>query len=332
MFTDGLQLVAGSAESLADRLAGVSLVMLAAALALHVAKLVARARAWHNIVHEAYPAEPVRYRHMLGAYLSGIGLNAVLPARPGEVLKLALVKRKAPETRYQGLASTLLTESVFDTVTGAAALALGVVVGWTTLGSSLEPLLRPIARHSWPVAVAGFTAAVVIALARHPLTRKLRGLTAGAARGFAVFGHPRRYLGTVVSWQLTALVLRVASVYCFLAAFRLQASTQTILLVIAVQSVAGLIPLTPNGAGTQQALLVLALGTGATSSSIVRFGAGAQLVTVAGDIALALLSFSLMTGSLRWRGLLAGKADARSSGGTSGEPDQAVAKSLPSAA
>jgi hypothetical protein len=69
-----------------------------------------------------------------------------------------------------------------------------------------------------------------------------------------------------------------------------------------------MVPLTPNGAGTQQALLVVALGATAGASSIVGFGAGAQLATVAAEVVLAVVSLVLMTGSLRWRRLVAAPA------------------------
>ena len=120
-----------------------------------------------------------------------------------------------------------------------------------------------------------------------------------------ILGQPRRYLRTVVSWQLAALGLRLASILCFLAAFHLPATLGTALVVLCVQSVANMVPLTPNGAGTQQALLVVALGASAGASSIVGFGAGAQLATVAAEVVLALVSLVLMTGSLRWRRLIA---------------------------
>ena len=126
-----VQLLGSSAESLAGRLAGVSFALLGAALALHLGKVALRARAWHNITRTAYPGEGLRYRHSLGAYVCGTGVNAVLPARPGELLKLALLGRKAPGTTFQGLASTLLTESVFDTVAGRYRARGRVAVGWT---------------------------------------------------------------------------------------------------------------------------------------------------------------------------------------------------------
>lgn len=227
MFTDGLQVIGDTAELVAGRLAGVSLLLLCAGLVLHVLKLGARARAWHHIVSDAYPEERVRYRHSLGAYFAGIGVNAVVPVRSGELLKIALVKRQAPGTRYRGLASTLVTESVFDSAAGAIGLTAGLVVGWTTFGGSLGSTLAPLTGNAWPFVAAALAIVTVgVLVTRRPLARTLRRIAGEAGRGFAVLRSPGRYLRLVVSWQLAALALRLASIYCFLAAFHVPATLQ----------------------------------------------------------------------------------------------------------
>jgi hypothetical protein len=289
-------LLVDAAQTVAHRLAGVSFGLLAIALALHFVKLVARSRAWHNIAQAAFPEERLRFRHSFGAYLCGVGTNAVVPARSGEVLKLKLVHSKAPETRYQGLTSTLLTESVFDVVTVAAVLIAGLALGLPFFGSSVPTPLALVAGH--PLLASG--AVLTLALAGALLWRKLPRIAGGCSRGFRILRQPGRYLTTVVSWQFAALGLRVATIVCFLAAFHLPATPQTALLVLGIQSAADLIPLTPNGAGTQQALLAVALGGTAAG-----FGAGMQVATCALEVALALVALPLMTGSLSWRRAIA---------------------------
>jgi hypothetical protein len=293
--TDLIEDVADAAQSLAGRLAGVSVVLLAAALAIHVARIVARSRAWHNIAQAAYPGERLHFRHSLGAYLCGTGTNAVLPARSGEVMKLRVVHRKAQGTRYQGLASTVLTESVFDVVVGSILLVLAFFFGWRVFGHSLPAPVALTAHH--PLLAAA--AVLALALGGALVWRRLRRVVAGGACGFAILRQPHRYLTTVVSWQLVGLGLRLASIACFLAAFHLPASPQTALLVLGVQTAADLIPLTPNGAGTQQALLAAALG-----ATALGFGAGMQLATASVEVLLGLVSLALLTGSLSLRALV----------------------------
>ncbi len=296
--------ILASAAAVADRLGSASLDLLAVAVLLHVARIVARARAWHTIVSTAYPGSGLRYRHSLGAYLCGIGLSSVAPARPGELLKVALVKREAPDARYEGLLSTLVTESAFDVVIGALAIGAAAVLGWASLASSLLSPLDIATAHPWSAFGATASAAAILLLAWRRLGPRARSTAREAARGLAAFGDPGRYLRNVVSWQLAALGLRLASIACFLAAFHLPATMQTAVIVLAVQCAANVLPVTPNGAGTQQALLVVALGSRFAAPQVVGFGAGAQLATTVADVLLGAAALLLLTGSLRWRRVL----------------------------
>ena len=66
---------------------------------------------------------------MLGAYLAGVGLNAITPARSGDVLKLYLVKHRVEGSTYPTLAATLVVETLFDAAVGIALLAWAVYLG-----------------------------------------------------------------------------------------------------------------------------------------------------------------------------------------------------------
>jgi hypothetical protein len=288
---DILAYAGGLAAQLVDRLAGASFALVAAALGLHFAKLLCRTRAWQNIVSSAYPEAGLEYRHTLGAYLSGIGLNSIAPARPGEILKLALVHRKAPETRYEGLLSTLVTESAFDILTAVVALGAALSLGWATF---------PLPSHPWVIAVGAVAAIAVILVARRWIGPRARE----AARGLAAFGNPRLYLLSVVSWQAAALALRLGSLACWLAAFHLPVTAKIAVVILAVQYAASVLPLTPNGAGTQQALLAVALGSSFAASHVIGFSAGAQLATTVADVVLGSAALLLLTGTLRWRRVL----------------------------
>src|ERR1700759_1749534 len=94
------------------------------ALACHVIKLLWRAGAWRAIVDAAYPEARLKYRSALGAYLAGVGVNSVVPARGGDVVKLYLVKSRLPDASYATLAPTLVVETLFDAFTA------GIVIIW----------------------------------------------------------------------------------------------------------------------------------------------------------------------------------------------------------
>ncbi len=64
-----------------DHLAAVHWEFLALALALHLARLVLRAIAWRAILTAAYPDERPKFRSVFGAYVAGVGVNSIAPAR-----------------------------------------------------------------------------------------------------------------------------------------------------------------------------------------------------------------------------------------------------------
>lgn len=81
-------------EAFFDQLASVRWTPLGLAVLCHLAKILARTRAWRNILAASYPDTRVRWRDVLAAYVAGTGLNALVPARGGDALKLFLVHRR----------------------------------------------------------------------------------------------------------------------------------------------------------------------------------------------------------------------------------------------
>ena len=286
-------------EMLVGKLAEVSLIPLAVALALHLGKLGVRARAWHNIVCAAYPTDRPRFRHALGAFLAGTGVGACVPARAGQLVRLRLVRSRISGSSLPGLVSTLIAESIFDAAL-TALIAIAVLIAAGPGAASGASFPGPLGQH--PL-IAGLAAlAVTVAACGLALQRRarIRSLLCDARIGLAVLAHPAGYLCGVASWQALGCALRVASTYWFLVAFHVPASLHTALLVIAAQLVAGALPLTPGGAGSQQAILVAALSP-TTASTVLGFGIGTQVTTLLADLVVGGASLILMTGSLRWR-------------------------------
>src|SRR6266545_3956778 len=80
----------------------------------HLCKLVAVSRAWRNILRAAYPGQRIRWRQIFGAYVAGTGVNALIPARGGDVVRLFLAKRRIEGSTYTTLVSTSLLQTLFD--------------------------------------------------------------------------------------------------------------------------------------------------------------------------------------------------------------------------
>ena len=57
-------------------------------------------RAWRNTIAAAYPEEEVRWRSIYAAYLAGVGVNAIIPARAGDAVRLYLAHRAVPASTY----------------------------------------------------------------------------------------------------------------------------------------------------------------------------------------------------------------------------------------
>ena len=50
-------------------------------------------RAWRNVLAAAYPDERVRWLSIYAAYAAGVGVNAIFPARAGDVVRLTMAHR-----------------------------------------------------------------------------------------------------------------------------------------------------------------------------------------------------------------------------------------------
>jgi len=299
-----------AARTFFEHLAAVEWAAVGVALLCHLARLVARAFAWRTIIAAAYPQERVRLARVFGSYAAGVGVNSIAPARGGDVLKLVLVKHGLAGSTYTTLAPTLLVETLFDGVLGAALLAWALTQG-VLPGLDVLPHL-PTIDWSWPIdhpkpaLVIGAVWGAVIVLLAVIWARKVRDFRERVRQGFAVLSTPRRYLTGVVSWQALSWAFRAASVWAFLDAFDVPATARNVALVMAVQSISTLLPFTPGGVGTQQGFLVYVFrDTSISTTALVSFSVGMHIATTAFNVALGLLAMLLMTRTLRWKRLVA---------------------------
>ena len=80
-------------EAFWDYLASVQPLPLAIAICCHIAKTMCTSRAWRNVLAAAYPETRVRWLPIYGAYIAGVGVNAIFPARAGDVVRLTMAHR-----------------------------------------------------------------------------------------------------------------------------------------------------------------------------------------------------------------------------------------------
>jgi uncharacterized membrane protein YbhN (UPF0104 family) len=294
------------------------------ALGCHVAKMAARARSWQNIIAASYPDAVVRWRSVFGGYVAGVGVNAVLPARGGDLLKLYIVKHRVAGATYPTLGATLVVETLFDFVVASAliawALSLGVLPGLDVIPRMPSVDWFWLLRH--PRAAVAVMIGLVVASFLFGVwaSRHIAAFRRRVALGFAVLSPPSRYLRAVVPWQTLDWLFRLATVYFFLVAFGVAANVHNALLVQVTQSLATILPLTPAGIGTEQALLVYVFRGTAPLSAVLSFSVGMKLVLIVANVAIGFAAIALMLRTLRWRRMVDSDPEGRTEPSTEGAP------------
>ncbi len=304
---DSIRSFIDAVQAFGERLAAVHWGFLALAVAFSVGNLALRSRAWQQILRAALPAERIRYRTAFGAYCAGVGVNAVIPARVGDLVKMFLMKRSTREARYPTLVGSLVAETLFDFVVASAlliwALSAGVLPGLRLPDIPAFDLSWAF-RNWWLVAVivAGLAVAAFVA------GRRVRAFWRQFGQGLAIVRTPSRYLARVVPWQALGWVCRVAGAAMFLAAFSVPAGLENAVIVQVAGSLGALFPATPGGLGPTQALLVVMLAGEAGRTDILAFSAGMELTLIVVNATLALVCIALMLRHFRIRRAI---ADAR---------------------
>ena len=263
----------------------VHLQLLAIAVGFLLANLLLRATAWRTILQAAYRGGRVRWRTIAAAYVSAAGVNALIPARAGDVTKVYLAHRGMPGAAYTTITSSLVCETLLDMAIGPilliAALATGRLPSLGALGhlSAFESSF--MAAHASWVAIVLAIALIALGVFFGWVERHVTSFWARVADGFAIVRTPRRWVVRVLVPQLCGWGCRAAAMYFFLAAFSIPASGLDALLALSAGSVSTLLPLTPGGIGTQQALLGYMFRRQAPAAAVLSFSVGMQLtVTV----------------------------------------------------
>jgi uncharacterized membrane protein YbhN (UPF0104 family) len=280
---------------------------LAIGVLCQLAKLVAVSRAWTNIIRAAYPDRPVRWRQMFGAYVAGTGINAVIPARGGDVVRLFLAKRRIDGSTYTTLVSTSLLQTLFDlAVAGCVvvwALTQHVLPGINVLKSPRLPGLD----YGWAFRhpTAGLILVGLLLLFGTALVawvaERVEEFKAKVAQGFAAFQDRSYYLRRVVFWQAVDWSLRLTTVFFFLKAFGIPATLHNALLVQVTQSLATILPVSPAGIGTEQALLVYVFRNVTSKSVALSFSVGMRVTLIVVNALVGFTAILLMTGTLHIR-------------------------------
>ena len=276
-------------------------------ISFHVLRLLAVSRAWQNIIAAAYPGKEIRWRSIVAAVFAGVGINAILPARGGEVVRIFLAKRSVEGSSYATVTSTVLLLGVFDlTLAGSLVIWAGVaglLPGLDKLGPSFD--------FGWAVdnprgAVIGVLVVLLILLAVLLwFAEQIGDFKQHIAQGFTALRDFRFYLRRVALWQAVDWTCRLVAVFFFLSAFGLPATLHNALLVQVSAGLASLVPISPGGIGTEQAFLLYLFSGQVSNSALLAFSVGMRLTLMAVNAVLGFAAIFLTLKTVDWRAHMA---------------------------
>ncbi len=114
-------------DAFLDQLTSVDPLPAFLAVLAHIAKLACTSMAWRNVLAAAYPDRAVRWLSIYAAYLAGVGVNAIVPVRAGDAVRIVLAHRAIPDSTYTTIVSSTLVLSIFDIAAASALLVWAVV-------------------------------------------------------------------------------------------------------------------------------------------------------------------------------------------------------------
>ncbi len=267
----GAVVVAGLAASIAaiwwrgpnwgtvyDAFAFVSWRWVIAGVVLNLLSVLARSLSWRMTINQALPEPHPRFGQVFSAF--GIGLlgNAVLPARAGELARVAVLRRHVPHGK--GTSATLVGTVFAHRVLDLFPVAFLVV--WVLLTAKIP---------QWAVTsliVFGLVGVVLLAVgllsARTGGGRVLDGmgnvrdLITMARQGLAVLRRPMPALGAALL-QCLGWLAQLFAVYAVMEAFSLGVPLPAAGLVLVLMNVATIFPFWPGNVGLLQAAVALPL-------------------------------------------------------------------------
>ena len=272
-------------EQFFSDLAAVHWGALALGLVFFGLNLTLRSRAFFHSLRAAYPAVPIKWRRIWGAYFAAVGFNNVVPARGGDIIKLFLARSSIPGSSYPTVGAAFFVESIFDACAGVLVLIYAFTQGVFPKPPDFSKLssfdISYLAEHFRFTLFLMTALAVVGLFAFALLSVRVRAFWARVRQGVTILSDRPRYLREVAAWQAAAWMCRFAAFWFLLEAFRVGGSVQNVLLVFAVNQVAGAVPFTPGGAGVQQALLVKVFAVSAPTAIVAAYSVGQQIAIAA---------------------------------------------------
>jgi glycosyltransferase 2 family protein len=231
------------------------------AVGINLASIVARSISWRLTIGQALPEPHPRYTQVFSAFCVGLLGNAVLPARAGELARVAVLRRHMPE-HASGTSATLVgtvfAHRLFDLP------AVAVLVVYVLFTAKIPQWAVTSLEIFGLVGIA--LVAVAMLSARHRDHRlpsledagTVTRLVGMARQGLGVLRAPLAATGALF-FQLVGWVLQLFAVWTVMEAFDLDAPLPAAGLVLLLMNIAILFPLWPGNVGLLQAAVAVPL-------------------------------------------------------------------------
>ncbi len=296
-----------AADEFFDRIGDVGWPALALALAFYLAHLLARTRAWQNVLRAAYPKAEVSYAKITASYLAGAGLNSFIPIRIGDAVKIFLAKKSVRGSSYPAITSSFFVQSVFDTTAGILVFGFALTQGLLPAAPEIPDLpafeISFWAEHPDLLVFFLTALAIVIVALFAVLARRAELFWEKVKQGVVILTDVPRYLREVALWQGVGWAMRFFAFWFFLEAFHIGGSFENVMVVMSVQAVSTLLPFTPGGVGAQQALLVATLA-GPGPIAVLTYSVGQQIAIAVWAAILGFLALGFVFRTTDWRSLI----------------------------
>jgi uncharacterized protein (TIRG00374 family) len=261
----------------------------AVAVLLNLLSVVARSIAWYTAIRQAMPPPHPPFRLVFSAFCVGLFGNVVLPARAGELARVAVLSRRMDQqsAAFATLLGSVFAHRVFD-IFPAFALVVWVLATAKIPHWAITSLLIALGVGLLLLAFA------MLSARRHHRTAldelgTLRRLLTQARFGLGVMRAPLP-ASIALLFQCFGWLCQLLAVWAAMRAFDISLPIEAAGLVLVLMNIATIFPLWPGNVGLVQAAVALPLVRyGVPYSHGFAFGIGLQAIEASVGVGIGLV-------------------------------------------
>ncbi len=261
------------------------------AFVLNLLSVLARTMSWNLTIRQAIPEPFPAFSHVFTAFGVGLLGNAVLPARAGELARVAVLRRHLPHGRGTSatLLGTVFAHRLFDLFPVAFlvlyVLSTAKVPHWAVSGLVILGL----------VGIALLAVAMLTAHRQRSIdggASAARRLLVMARQGLAVMRTPGAAIAAIC-FQTLGWLLQLIAVWTVTEAFSMDVGMPAAALVLLLMNIATVFPLWPGNVGLLQAAVALPLAQyGVAYGTGFAFGLVLQALEMSVGVGVGLVSLA----------------------------------------